>query len=87
MRGQTDLQDEQTQEVEVGRPLELLIQVQGQEGQHVVLVRLDGVALQTRGQGRGQGQPGLRQNRPHWEPNRLCGSVSMCPQKTLMNEN
>lgn len=40
------LQDEQGQEVQVGRPLELLVQVQRDEGEDVVLVRLDGVFLQ-----------------------------------------
>lgn len=43
------LQDEQGQEVQVGRPLELLIQVQWEKGDGVVLVRLDGISLKGRG--------------------------------------
>lgn len=42
------LQDEQCQEVEVGSSLKLLIQVQGDEGEDVVLVGLDGISLQPR---------------------------------------
>lgn len=42
------LQDEQSQEIEVGSSLKLLEQVQGDEGEDVVLVCLDGISLQTR---------------------------------------
>lgn len=48
----SNLEDEQSQEVDVGNSLELLVQVQREEGEHVVLVRLDGVALKTRGRER-----------------------------------
>jgi hypothetical protein len=41
----TYLQDEQGQEVEVGSPLELLKQVEWDEGDGVVLVGLDAVPL------------------------------------------
>ena len=41
------LQDEQGQEVQVGSPLELLKQVEGDEGEGVVLVGLDAVPLVT----------------------------------------
>lgn len=43
-----NLQDEKSQEVKVGRSLELLVQIQGQEREDVVLVRLDGISLKTR---------------------------------------
>lgn len=43
-----NLQDEKSQEVKVGRSLELLVQIQGQEREHVVLVCLDGISLKTR---------------------------------------
>lgn len=39
------LQDEQSQEIQVCNPLELFVQIQGDEGEDVVLVRLDGVSL------------------------------------------
>lgn len=45
---EADLQDEKSQEVKVGRSLELLVQIQGQERKHVVLVGLDGISLKTR---------------------------------------
>lgn len=41
------LQDEQSQEIKVGSSLELLIQVQGDECEDIVLVRLDGISLKT----------------------------------------
>ena len=41
------LQDEQGQEVQVGSPLELLKQVEGDEAEGVVLVGLDAVPLVT----------------------------------------
>jgi hypothetical protein len=40
------LQDNDEKEVEVGHAVELLIQVQWQEGEDVVLGRVDGIALE-----------------------------------------
>lgn len=45
---QSYLKDEQSQEIQVGSSLKLLVQVQGEEGKNVVLVCLDGISLQTR---------------------------------------
>ncbi len=42
------LQDQQTQEVEVGHSLKLLVQVQRQEGEEVVFVGLDCIALKMK---------------------------------------
>lgn len=40
------LQDDDQKEVEVGHAVELLVQVQGQEGEEVVLGRVDDVVLE-----------------------------------------
>lgn len=40
------LEDDDEKEVEVGHAVELLIQVQGQEGEDVVLSRVDGIPLE-----------------------------------------
>lgn len=55
------LQDDDQKEVEVGYAVELLVQVQGQEGEDIVLGRVDDVVLEREpGGGRSRCRPGQR---------------------------
>lgn len=51
--GPAHLQDDDEKEVEIGHTIELLVQVQGQEGEEVVFGCVDGVALEREPSGVG----------------------------------
>lgn len=63
------LENDDKKEVEVGRAVELLVQVQGQEGEGVVLGRMDDIALQREPVwAHGQAQGPMAHRPPPWLP-------------------